>query len=104
MKSTTIPSTRIRSWIDRLRSGHLKTIADRIVRYLYDCGCERSYNEISEDLGIKIPSLTQPLKKLSDQGVLLRDKEKVCSISGHDCIAYRLSPEIGSAGVKFSSN
>ena len=103
MNYTNIPNTRLKSWIERLQSGHLNTIRDRIVRYLYDCQCERSYNEISRDLGIKHPSLTQPLKKLSDQGVLLRDLEKVCSISGRDCIAYRLAPEIANASL-FSNN
>ena len=103
MKKASIPNTRLRSWIERLQSGELKTIRDRIVKYLYDCNCERSYNEISKDLDIKHPSLTQPLKKLSDNGVLLRDREKVCSISGRDCIAYRLAPEVANASL-FSNN
>jgi predicted transcriptional regulator len=103
MNYMNIPNTRLKSWTERLQSGQLKTVRDRIVKYLYDCQCERSYNEISKDLDIKPQSLTQPLKKLSDQGVLLRDREKVCSISGYDCIAYRLAPEISDALV-FTDN
>ena len=91
MSSKNIPETRLNSWYDRLHSGEWKTIAGRIAKYLFDANCGKTYNELSEALGIKHSSLTQPLQQMYKDRMVVRNR-KQCSISKRECIAYNLHP------------
>ena len=104
MTTTNIPETRLNSWYERLHSGEWKTIAGRIARYLYDSGTGKTYNELSEALGIKHSSLTQPLQQMYKDHMVVRNR-KQCSISKRECIAYTLHPILlACKKPKFSSN